>query len=311
MSDTPESRPLVWMPEHFTEGESVYHGLKRVLEHRQTQFQEMIIVESPTQGMALVLDGMWQSCQGDEYLYHEPLVQPACIAHGKPRTGLVLGGGEGATVRELLRWKSMEKVVMVDIDGEVVDACKQYLSCMHQGAFEDPRTEVIVGDALHYLDVTDQKWDIVVSDLSDPIEDGPSAQLFTKEYYDKIKRVLAPGGVLAVQAGQAGPTVMELHVRLVHTLKQIFKHVTHYTSHIPSYLNPWGFCICRDTDAFDETPTPAKVDQLLADGTTGGLRMLDGRTLLGLMQTPKYLREAVAKETRIFSLAELPKHYNG
>ena len=141
------------------------------------------------------------------------------VNHGAPRTVLVLGGGEGATVREVLKWKTVERVVMVDIDGEVVEACKRYLPEMHQGAFDDPRTELVIGDALAYLDRADQTWDIIISDLSDPIEEGPSFRLFTKEYFAQCRRALKPDGYFVVQAGSLAPPEMGLHVRLVKPIR--------------------------------------------------------------------------------------------
>ena len=126
-----------WVSEHITPWDIYSHGIIDVLTHKKTAYQEMYIVETGVYGKALVLDGKWQSCTGDEFLYHEPLVHPAMIFHGGPRKVLILGGGEGATAREVLRWKSVEKVVMIDIDGEVVEACKQYLPEMHQNVFDD------------------------------------------------------------------------------------------------------------------------------------------------------------------------------
>ena len=309
MSDEQLESPSVWIPEHINPGEHLMHGIKRVLLHKQTKFQEMILVESTSRGRALVLDGMWQSCELDEFLYHEPLVHPACIAHGAPKTALILGGGEGATTRELLKWKSIEKVVMVDIDGEVVEACKEFLPGMHQGAFDDPRFEVVIDDALKYIAQTDVQWDIVISDLSDPIEDGPAYALFTKEYFDGIKKVMSPDGVFVAQSGPTGPGEMKLHVRLVNTLASVFPHWANYCSAIPSYFNPWGFCICSN-NPISTMPDIEAVDKLLAEMVKGELKMFDGRTLLGLLQPGKHLREAIEAETRVYSQDDPAKFFS-
>jgi len=298
----------LWISEYITPWDMYVHGVTRILAYKKTAFQEMYVVETGVYGKALVLDGKWQSCTGDEFMYHEPLVQPAMIAHQSPKNVLVLGGGEGATIREVLRWKSVEKVVMVDIDGEVVDACIEHLSEMHQGAFDDPRSEVLIEDAIKVLETTEVKWDIVISDLSDPIEEGPSFQLFTKEYYEKIKQILAPGGIVVIQAGSVPPVQLTLHARLVNTLKAVFPHVHSFTSHTPSYGAPWGFALASN-EKIDTLPDPAKVDQLLAEKTTGGLRLIDGTTLLGLLQTPAHIRRAIASETQVYTLAEPPKFF--
>nr|CAI78837.1 spermidine synthase [uncultured bacterium] len=176
-----------WICEYLSPWDVYAHGVAKTLVHRKTKFQEMHIIETGTFGKALILDGFWQSCTGDEFLYHEPLVHPAMLLHGRPRRVLVLGGAEGAAVREVLRWKSVEQVVMVDIDGEVVEACRQHLPEMHQGACDDPRVEVRIQDALVYLDETRSTFDVIISDLSDPIEDGPSFKLFTRETFERAR----------------------------------------------------------------------------------------------------------------------------
>lgn len=303
-----ELRADLWISEYITPWDIYQHGVSRILAHKKTRFQEMYIVETGAYGKALVLDGKWQSCTGDEFLYHEPLVQPAMIQHGAPKRVLVLGGGEGATAREVLRWNSVEEVTMVDIDGEVVDACREHLPEMHEGAFEDPRLKLIIGDAIEVLDTSDERWDIVITDLSDPIEEGPSFPLFTREYFEKARRVLSDGGLLVVQAGPVAPAELRLHARLANTLKAVFTHVHSYASHVPTYASPWGFLLCRN-EALDLHPDPVAVDQLLASRTTGSLRAIDGIALAGMLQGPAYIRDAIARETKIYTLQEPPKFF--
>lgn len=298
----------LWISEYITPWDIYVHGVTKILAYKKTAYQEMYIVETGAYGKGLVLDGKWQSCTGDEFLYHEPLVHPAMICHGSPRSVLVLGGGEGATVREILRWKSVEQVMMVDIDGDVVEACREHLPEMHQNAFDDPRTKLVIGDALEVLDTTDQKWDIVISDLSDPIEEGPSFQLFTKEYFEKAQRILAPGGYFVLQAGPVSPIELTIHARLVKTLSTVFPYVHSYSSSTPSYGSPWGFAIACDHEIATQ-PHPATIDKLLSEKTTGGLRLIDGTSLLGLLQTPAYIRHAIAQETQVYTLKEPPKFF--
>ncbi|OCR00124.1 spermidine synthase [Oscillatoriales cyanobacterium USR001] len=297
-----------WMTEYITPWDIYVHGVTKVLAYKKTAFQEMYVVETGMYGKGLVLDGKWQSCTGDEFLYHEPLVQPAMVLHGSPRKVLVLGGGEGATVREILRWKTVEKVVMIDIDGEVVEACKEYLPEMHQNAFDDPRCELVVGDALDFLDKTGNDWDVVISDLSDPIEEGPSFQLFTKDYFEKVSRVMSPSGYFVVQAGPVSPAELKMHARIVNTLKAVFPNVQSLTSYISTYGAPWGFAIASN-QAINTRTEPEITDRLLAEKTTGGLRMFDGITMLGLMQLPAHLRRAIESETQVYTMAEPPKFF--
>ena len=303
-----ELKADLWINEYITAWDIYTHGVTKVLAYQKTPFQEMYIVETGAFGKGLVLDGKWQSCTVDEFIYHEALVHPGLIAHQNPRSVLVLGGGEGATIREILRWQTVEKVTMIDIDGDVVEACKQHLPEMHQNSFADYRVELIIADALEVLDRTDQTWDVIISDLSDPIESGPSFPLFTKEYFAKLQRVLNPGGYVMVQAGPISPPEIQDHARLVNTLQSVFENVTSLSAPTPSYGRAWGFALCAN-QVIDTRPEPELVDQLLSAKTSGGYRFIDGITLLGIMQTPLYIRQAIAAETTIYTLQEPPKFF--
>jgi len=303
-----EVKADLWVSEYITPYDVYQHGVVRILEAARTSFQEMQIVETGAYGKALVLDGKWQSCTGDEFLYHEPLVQPAMILHGGVRRALVLGGGEGATLREILRWKGVQEAVMVDIDEQVVEACKRHLPEMHQGAFEDPRTRLVIGDALEFLDGTITPYDLIISDLSDPIEEGPSFKLFTKEYFEKVQRVLAPDGLFVVQAGPVSPAEMALHVRLLNTVGSIWPYARSYCSYVPTYGSPWGFGLASN-HPLNTRPEPDLVDEQLARETSGGLRFLDGESLLGLLQTPSHIRRAIQAETEIYTLDHPPRFF--
>lgn len=304
-----EIKADLWVNEYITPWDIYAHGVTRILAHKKTAYQEMYIVESGAFGKGLVLDGKWQSCTGDEFIYHEALVHPGAIAHGSPKQVLVLGGGEGATIREVLRWNTVEKVIMIDIDEEVVQACREHLPEMHQNAFDDPRVEVVIADALEVLDRTaNNRWDLIISDLSDPLEAGPSFKLFTKEYFHKLKRVLAPDGLVVVQAGPVSPPELASHARLVNTLKAVFANVHSLCAGTPSYGRPWGFALASDR-AIATRPNPESTDKLLAEKTTGGLQFLDGTTLLGILQVPLYIRKAIEAETTVYTLEDPPKFF--
>ncbi|MGL5511537.1 MAG: hypothetical protein ACRDB1_18140, partial [Microcoleaceae cyanobacterium] len=192
--------------------------------------------------------------------------------------------------------------------GEMVDACKKYLPEMHQGIFDDPRLELVIGDALKYIDETKEQWDIVISDLSDPIEEGPSFQLFTKEYFAKISKILTPNGRFVVQAGPVSPGEMGLHVKIVNTVKAVYPYVQSYSSYVPTYGMPWGF-VLGSQEVINTRPDPAVIDQMLEERTTGGFKMFDGTTMLGLFQLPLHLRRAIAAEKEVYTLETPPKFF--
>ncbi|NCJ06146.1 spermidine synthase [Synechococcales cyanobacterium C] len=298
----------LWLNETITPWDIYAHGALGVLAYRKTQYQEMYIVQSGSYGKALMLDGKWQSATADEFLYHEGLVHPALVLHGQPRQVLILGGAEGATIREVLRWKSIERVVMVDIDGEVVQACRDLLPEMHQNAFDDPRVELVIADAQTFMANTAEKWDAVIADLSDPIEDGPAFPLFTQEFYTQVRSVLTPEGFLVVQSGNLTLPELHIHARFFKTVQSVFPYANTCTCHAMSYGVPLSFILARQTP-FNTVPEPAETDRLLAEQTTGGFRLMDGTTVLGMMQTPRYVRDRIAQETQIYTLKSPPKPF--
>lgn len=297
----------LWLTEYNTPYDACCHGIVDVLCHKTTAFQELMIVKSGAYGKALILDGYWQSSEADEFLYHEPLVHPACVFHGEPRRVLILGGGEGAALREVLKWQCVDEVVMVDLDEQVVDACRQYLPEMHQGAFNDPRAQVVIADAFDFIECHSNYWDVIISDLTDPVEAGPSAKLFTIEYFNKCRNALTQDGCFVLQAGLAGPVEMRIHTRLARTVSDVFRHMYHYVSHVPSWASPMGFVLGTNNPVDMIQFSPEKIDQLLAQKTKGAMAMFDGRTLYGLMNPPKYLRDAINDATGLFTLANPPK----
>ncbi|MCM1982553.1 spermine/spermidine synthase domain-containing protein [Lyngbya confervoides] len=296
----------LWLNEVLTPYDIYSHGASAILAYRKTPYQELYIIESGSYGKGLMLDGKWQSSTKDEFIYHEGIVHPALILHQRPQKVLILGGAEGASIREVLRWKSIERVVMVDIDGEVVQACRELLPEMHQNAFDDPRVELIIDDAQNFIATTQEKWDAVISDLTDPIEQGPAYPLFTQEHYQQIQKILSPRGLLTVQSGSIIPSDLPIHARLAKTLQSVFPYTRSCMGQAPSYGLQLSYILASNTE-FPYYPNPSETNRILAEQTTGGLRYLDGDSLLGLMQTPKHVRDAIAQESEIYTLAAPPK----
>ena len=302
-----------WVTEYITPYDYYAHGIERVLVGGRSQYQDYAIVEGGPYGQALVLDGLWQSCTGDEFLYHEPLVHPAIIhytlVNGRgPENVLILGGGEGATSREVLRWKSVKRCVMVDLDGEVVEACKKHLASMHQGAFDDPRHELVIGDALDTIDQSGAEWDVIISDLTDPIDEGPSFRLFTAETFANARATLRDGGVFMLQAGQTAPPLMDIHCRLIHTLTAVFDHVAPLFTPISSYGSPWGYGL-GSSSPIDTRPDTDAIDALLAEHLDSELRFIDGRSYMAVLNPGKHLRDRIAAQTEPFTLGDPAKFF--
>ncbi len=156
-----------------TPHETHQFAVKNVLFAGRTQFQDVCILDTHEYGKMLIIDGRTQSAEDDEHIYHESLVHPALTAFPAPRRVLVIGGGEGATVREILHHPTIERVVMVDIDHELVEQCVKHMPEWHQGAFEDARLELVFADGEDFVRRTTEKFDVVIVDVCDALEDGP------------------------------------------------------------------------------------------------------------------------------------------
>ena len=206
--------------------------IDRVLHRKTTELQEILIFENAVLGRVLVLDGVIQTTEADEFIYHEMLTHVPILAHGCTRHVLVLGGGDGGMIEEVLKHDSVEKVVMVEVDRSVVNLCQEYFHSLCQGAFDDPRLELVIADGSQYVTTSDQFFDIVIVDSPDPI--GPGANLFSQEFYFNCGRCLRPGGVLVTQNGV--PFVQEKELRnSAARLSQHFADVAFYRASIPTY----------------------------------------------------------------------------
>jgi spermidine synthase len=283
-----------WGAEQSDGNEMYLFAIDKTVVKKTTAIQDVEIVETPSYGYMLILDGLIQSAEDDEHTYHEALVHPGMIAHENPREVLIIGGGEGATLREVLRYRSVERATMVDIDGELVELCKEHLDDWHQCSFDDPRAEVVIGDGRAYLETTDRTFDVVICDITDFLDHGPAMRLYTREFYELIRRRLNPGGVLIVQALETSNCDWEEHAMLVRTVGQAFSVVRSYTAFVPSFIYTWGFLAASDTVDPLKLGTE-QVDARIAHRLTSELRSYDGITHRGLFSLAKDLRALLAE----------------
>lgn len=294
----PEPKNSKWFHDYLSPDEGHIHGIRSIPFAKQTKYQYVEIMETASYGRCLVLDGKMNSSEADEFIYHEALVHPALLTHPNPRRVAILGGGEGATLREVLRHKTVEHVLMVDIDQEVVEACKTHLPDWHQGAFDDPRVDLKFLDARQYLEETKDTYDIMIIDLSEPVEEGPAYLLYTKEFYKIVQRRLTKEGIIALQAGTTAVTALLNLTAVTATLKTAFPVVAVYQATIPSFGLPWGFALAsKKHDPM--AVTAEEMDRRIADRIKGELVYFDGLTHHGQFFLPKCIRAKMAQNDRI------------
>lgn len=293
--------PYKWLFETTTPVEGHMHAIARTISARRTKFQQMEILETLSYGKCLVLDGRIQSSQADEFIYHELLVQPGLLAHPAPTRALVIGGGEGATLREILRHQTITRCVMVDIDGEVVEECRKHLPEMHQGSFDDPRTRLLHEDARAYLEHTDERFDLIVIDLVEPLEEGPACLLFTREFYTLVRDRLTDQGIMTMQAGMTKINELFFYGAVNRTLRDVFPVVAPYQGFISCFGTPWGF-ILASKGADPRQQSAAAVDRLIAQRLQAAdLGYWDGAAHLHSFNLPKFIRQAIEKNDRVIT----------
>lgn len=294
----PKTEHWQWYVEEFFPTETHHHAIERVYYAGRSAFQSVGVIETPVFGKMLVLDGDTQSSQHDEKIYHESLVHPAMAAAADRSDVLILGGGEGATLREVLRCPQTRRCTMVDIDGEVVDLCREFLPEWSAGAFDDPRARVIIGDALAFLERDADKYGVIISDLTEPLQDSPSNPLFCEKVFLDIKARLGQGGVYVLQASTAGFHNMSLHAKMARTLRKYYAHVTSFYTHVPAFDNDWAFLAC--SDAVDLAAVqPASIDAYCSS-LTGESYFYDAQTHRRIFSLPLYLRRELAREGDTF-----------
>ena len=219
--------------------------IDKVYFENKTEHQHLMIFHNTVLGRVMVLDGVVQTTEKDEFIYHEMMAHVPLLAHGKARQVLIIGGGDGGMLREVLKHNAIEQVTMVEIDAAVIEMAKQYLPNHSQGAFDDPRANIVIADGMDFVRETALRFDVIISDSTDPI--GPGEILFSDDFYAHCRRILNQGGVLATQNGVAFFQLDEV-TTTAKRLSQHFSDTAFYSAAIPTYFGgimtfAWG---CND-----------------------------------------------------------------
>jgi spermidine synthase len=255
------------------------HAVKREIFHARSEFQDIEIVETEGYGRCLLLDGEVQSFEADEHIYHESLVHPALVLHDHPRRVLVIGGGEGATLREVLRHRSVEQAIMIDLDPQMIAAAREHLPSFHAGSFDDPRVRLEFGDGRAFVERCVDHFDAIIIDVTNPMAGGPSFRLFTAEFYVAVGKRLNPGGVVVLQSDAV-------------TLHGLESAATIHTT-------DWSFTLAGAELHPPLNLTPQTIDERIKHRSLAGLRFYDGITHHRLFHLPRYVRDAISASNRV------------
>lgn len=231
-----------WFIDKDSKNRFVYHRIKKFIFYKKTKYQKVEIFDSFQYGRFVILDDKIQSAERDEFIYHEALVHPVMLTHPKPEIILILGGGEGATLREVIKYRTVKRIVMVDIDREFVEICKKFLKKWHMNSFKDERVSIVYEDAFRYLKNNELKADVIIADISDPAKKGPARQIYTKSFFSIVKNSLKEDGIFVTHATSIDEWNKNgISRKIVNSIRDIFPEISIYYEYIPSFGCLWAY----------------------------------------------------------------------
>lgn len=210
-----------------------FFKIDKMLHEVRTEHQHLVIFENAKMGRVMALDGAIQTTEADEFIYHEMLTHVPILAHGAVRNVLIIGGGDGGMLREVCRHAGVERITMVEIDQSVVEMCKEYLPNHSNGAYEDPRVNLVIDDGMRFIANCTDKFDVIISDCPDPT--GPAEVLFSEGFYQACHRCLTDDGVFVAQNGTPFLQIDEVKTT-AKNIQDLFADWHFYHAAVPTYI---------------------------------------------------------------------------
>ncbi len=261
----------------------------------QSPYQKVEVYDTQQFGKLFRLDGRMMTSEADEFFYHECMTHPAALAHPNPESILVIGGGDGGSSEELLKHPSVKRVVMAELDPVVIDISKKWLGSIHNGAFDDPRLEVKIGDGFEFVKSTAERFDMIVLDLTDP--DTPAFHLYSEQFFRMCQRILRPGGMLTLHLGS--PVYQADTVRKnAATLRKVFRQVAPMSLFVPLYGSLW--CLAVASDTIDPRATSAEtIGQRISERKISDLRYYHPALHAALFTLPAFVQHQVLPQAAV------------
>jgi spermidine synthase len=279
-----------WVEETLHRGFRVRLKADRVLFDSETEHQHLVIFENEDFGRVMMLDGVVQLSTRDDFVYHEMMSHVPLFAHGRARKALIIGGGDGGVLREALKHPEVEDVTLCEIDRSVITLCREHFPDISAGAYDDPRTRIVIADGTKFVAETDDRFDVIMVDSTDPI--GPGAVLFTKEFYTNCRRCLKSGGILVTQNGLPFLQADELK-QSVGYFRDLFSDSFAYLATTPSYFGgPMSYGWATD-DAEARRYRVDAIERRYADAGAFATRYWRPDVHVAAFALPTYVRELV------------------
>ncbi|MBK3871303.1 polyamine aminopropyltransferase [Stutzerimonas frequens] len=277
--------------------ETLYEGygqrfqIDKLLHEVRTEHQHLVIFENPRMGRVMALDGVIQTTEADEFIYHEMLAHVPILAHGLARRVLIIGGGDGGILREVARHRDIESITLVEVDGAVVEICREFLPNHSAGTFDDPRLKLVIDDGMHFLAETEEKFDVIICDATDPV--GPGEALFSENFYQACRRCLNEGGILVAQNGTPF-----LQLGAVQTtakrMQGLFADWHFYQAAVPTYI---GGAMTFAWGASNAESRKLPLETLMQRYSGSGIvtRYYNPHLHIAAFALPQYVLHAIAK----------------
>ena len=274
------------MTEYLTDDWGFFIRSSREFEKFRSPYQAVEVHDSVPFGKLFRLDGHFMTSERDEFFYHENLVHMPAIVHPKPERALIVGGGDGGSAEELLKYSTMKSVTLAEIDRAVVDISQKYLQSVHRGAFDDPRLTLRIEDGFEFVRTTSEQFDVIVLDLTDP--GGPSTQLYTPDFYKACAARLNPIGAMTLHI--ASPVAHPTRIKEgLAALREAFSLVTPYLVNVPLYGGMWMMACCSAT-LDPRYLTPLEVDRRISQRGLRDLQYFNGDVHRAALALPNFVR---------------------
>ena len=276
---------MIWFTEHWTEGVGLTVKASEV-KRIKSKYQEILVLDTPEFGKMLILDGLVQTTERDEFIYHEMLAHPGMVMHPNPERILIIGGGDGGTVREVLKHRSVKEVHLCEIDEEVILVSEKYFPTISE-KLRDPKVKIFIEDGNSFIEEKKDFYDLIIMDSSDPV--GTSQVLFKKEFYEKVKNSLRKNGIMVAQT--ESPILQEEYFsKAFSEIRKVFRNVGVYLAYIPTYPSGmWSFTIASDfVDIKDTSQNTARLKELKTKYFCDSIYVC-------LFSLPKFIQEIIRK----------------
>jgi spermidine synthase len=278
------------LTEYLADDNGLFVRSQREFERFRSPYQNVEVHDTRSFGKLFRLDGHFMTSEKDEFFYHENLVHIAAMAHPAPETALIIGGGDGGSAEELLKYPTMRSVTLVEIDLAVIDIARKYFASVHRGALADPRLTLKVEDGQAFVRNATETWDLIVLDLTDP--GGPSEPLYGSEFYRACAMRLNPSGAMTLHL--ASPVAQPERIRVgMANLRAAFPVVVPYLTSIPLYGGMWMMA-CASSTLNPAYLSSLDADRRIATRRIGDLQYYNGDVHRAAFALPNFVRALVA-----------------